>query len=385
MFGIDPLFSPLKPVRREVKPESYPCRIDVKLGAMEYPVYIGTGLLSTVGTVARGTVAGRRAALVTEPLVAAHYEGMVAESLRAAGFQTETLLVPEGEAAKRLSVIEKLYHRALAMGLKRDDLVVALGGGTVGDAAGFFAATYLRGVPFLQLPTTLLAQVDSSVGGKVGVNLDEGKNLVGAFYQPRAVVTDPAALRSLPVREVRAGLAEVIKCGILGDRALFSRLERWPESGEQLWPNEHELCFALSSAIRVKAEVVARDERESGPRMVLNLGHTAGHAVETVTKFGPVRHGEAVAYGLAVATRLAVSLRICPDEEGARVFRILRRFKLPSRREELPARVGVDELVAALDRDKKVRQGRVLWVLPRRIGEVLLTAKVPLELVRECL
>lgn len=364
-------------------------RVRVEVAGSPYCVSIGAGLLTSVGAAAQTAAGGRRAVVVTDATVDGLYGKRVRNLLQAAGRQAVTLLVPAGEAAKRLAVVEDLYRRALSAGVERDDLVVALGGGTVGDAAGFFAATYLRGIPFLQVPTTLLAQVDSSVGGKVGVNLEEGKNLVGAFYQPRAVVADTSVLRTLPWREFRSGLAEVLKCGVLADAGLFARLESWgplpgPDS-EGGWPEEEELAAAVRAAVAVKAEVVARDEREAGPRMALNLGHTAAHAVETVTGFGPVRHGEAVAYGLAVVSRLSARLGLWPEAEADRVAALLQRLGLPSRREELAERVEVDHLLAVLSRDKKVREGRVRWVLPRKIGEVTITDEVPPALVRECL
>lgn len=362
-------------------------RVPVSLPGSPYVVHVGAGLLSAVGAAAREAARSERAVVVADAAVNALYGDAVRRSLQAAGRQVEFFLVPSGEEAKRLSVIEALYQQAVRLGVEREDLVVALGGGTTGDCAGFFAATYLRGLPLLQVPTTLLAQVDASVGGKVGVNLEQGKNLVGAFYQPRAVVADTETLRSLPARELRSGLAEVVKCGVLADPELFARLERWgtlPEGTGCSLPEE-EVAAAVRAAVTVKAEVVARDERESGPRMALNLGHTAAHAVETVTGFGPVCHGEAVAYGLSVATRLAVRLELCSDQAAERILALLRRLGLPRDRAELPVRVGVDDLLQALTLDKKVRRGRVRWVLPRRIGEVTITDEVPESLVRECL
>ncbi|MDI6870008.1 MAG: 3-dehydroquinate synthase [Bacillota bacterium] len=362
-------------------------RVEVRLDERGYVVYVGAGLLESVGAAAQMAAGGDRVALVTDPVVDGLYGETVRQALRAARRQVVTLVVPEGEAAKQLGVVEELYHRALAAGLERDDLVVALGGGAVGDAAGFFAATYLRGLAFLQVPTTLLAQIDSSVGGKVGVNLPLGKNLVGAFHQPRAVIADPSVLRTLSLREFRSGLAEVIKHGVLADPELFARLEQWPplEAQASAWPSDDELAEAVRAAVAVKAAVVAVDEREAGPRMTLNLGHTAGHAVEAVTGFGPVRHGEAVAYGMAVAARLAQRLGLCPEKEAGRIVSLLARFGLPTRREELAAPAGVEDILRALSRDKKVRRSRVRWVLPRGIGEVTVTDEVPEPLVQECL
>lgn len=365
-----------------------PGRFEVRLLGGGYPVSVGSGLLAAVGAAAAKAASGRKVALVTNPVVDGLYGEQVRSALAAAGRKVVTLGVPDGEDAKRLPVVERLYHQAAAAGLERDDLVVALGGGTVGDTAGFFAATYLRGLPLLQVPTTLLAQVDASVGGKVGVDLEEGKNLVGAFYQPRAVLVDPEVLQTLPVRERLAGLAEVIKHGVLGASDLFARLERWPRTPGEAggpWPSAVELEAAVREAVALKVDVVAGDEREAGRRIILNLGHTAGHAAEKVTGFGPVRHGEAVAYGLAVATRIAVELGICPPAEAERITALVTRFGLPCSREEFPAPVEVEDLLRAMGHDKKVRRGRLRWVLPRRVGETVVTDEVPEEVVRRCL
>lgn len=361
-------------------------QVGVGLGDRSYLVRVGAGLLAASGAAALEAAGGRKVAVVSDPLVEGLYGGRIRRALTAAGRDVVTMLVPPGEEAKQLSVIEGLYHQALAAGLGRDDLVVALGGGTVGDSAGFFAATYLRGLSLLQVPTTLLAQVDAGVGGKVGVNLDEGKNLVGAFHQPQSVLIDPETLATLPRREVVAGLAEVVKAGVLSDPGLFARLESWParvREGE--WPPAAELAPVVGAAVAVKAGIVSCDEREAGARITLNLGHTAAHAVEKVTGFGPVRHGEAVAYGLAVAARLAVRLGFCPKDDAERVEALLARFGLPRRRAELPVAVEIEPLLAAVRFDKKCRCGRVRWVLPKGIGEVVVTDEVPEMAVRESL
>ncbi|MGE5508002.1 MAG: 3-dehydroquinate synthase [Chitinophagales bacterium] len=361
-------------------------QVRVDLGARSYPVYTGAGLLEAVGAAAAGSAGhGRRVALITEPRVEGLYAATVRRSLEECGFAVLPLRVPEGEAAKTLAVVEALYREAALAGLERDDLVLALGGGAVTDTAGFFAATFLRGLRLLNVPTTLLAQVDAAVGGKVGVNLDEGKNLVGAFHQPSGVVVDTGALASLPGREVRSGLAEVVKCGVIQDAALFSRLEAWDFPVSEVTAHQDELTAAVQAAIAVKAQVVGDDERESGRRVILNFGHTAAHAVEKAAGFGRVRHGEAVAYGMMVAARLAVRLGVAAPQVEQRLDQVLARLELPRRREELPASVAPADLLGLLGRDKKVRGGRVRWVLPRTIGEATVTSEVPESLVRECL
>jgi 3-dehydroquinate synthase len=347
---------------------------------------VGPGLLDAVGVVAAGVAGrGRRVALVTEPAVERLHGAGVRRSLEECGLRVLSLAVPEGEAAKSLAVVEGLYRAAAASGFERDDLVVALGGGAVTDAAGFFAATFLRGVRLLNVPTTLLGQVDAAVGGKVGVNLAEGKNLVGAFHQPCGVVADTGALATLPEREVRSGLAEVVKCGVIRDAALFARIEAWAFPLSELGSHQEDLAAAVEAAIRTKAMVVGDDEREAGQRIILNFGHTAAHAVEKSAGFGRVRHGEAVAYGMMVAARLATRLGLAPPEVGERLERVLAQLGLPRCRAELPAAVDVEALLGVLGRDKKVREGRVRWVLPRAIGEVTVTDEVPEGLVRECL
>jgi len=348
-------------------------RIGVALGDRSYPVVLGTGSLAQAGPeIARRTGAGL-AVIVSVPAVARRYAPALERSLRSAGLRVRRIVVPDGDRTKRLEVVERLYGRLLALGGDRGTTLVALGGGMVGDLTGFTAATFLRGVPFVQVPTTVLAMVDASVGGKVGVNLPQGKNLVGAFHQPRLVWIDLATLQSLPRRQRSAGFAEVVKAGALWDAGFFARLERDAEALMALDPGR--LVPALGRAIAIKAEIVSQDEREAGPRMLLNLGHTLAHGVETLTGYRSVLHGEAVAMGMVYAARRSEELGLAPGGTAQRIEELLRRFGLPT---ELP-RFPRDAYLAALGVDKKKRDGRIRYVVLRRIGRA---ETVPLTAAR---
>jgi 3-dehydroquinate synthase len=280
-------------------------------------------------------------------------------------------LFPDGEAAKTLSTLEKVCRGMAAAGLDRHGMIIAAGGGVVGDVAGFAAASYLRGVRLVHIPTTLVAQVDSAIGGKTGVNLPEGKNLVGAFYQPAGVLVDPEVLRTLPPRQYCSGIYEVIKYAILGDRHLFEFLEnRMPEVLRQ---DRSALDWVLPRCIGAKAQIVSRDERESGPREALNLGHTFGHALESLTRYRRFLHGEAVGWGMIAAARLAVAIDWLRADEGARIEALIRQGgRLPA----LP-RIPPSRWIAAMRGDKKARGGRLRFILPHQIGEVRAAENVP--------
>jgi 3-dehydroquinate synthase len=337
-------------------------RVRVELGERSYPVVLGRGSLGQAGpAIARRTGAGL-AVIVSVPAVARRYAATLERSLRSAGLRVGRILVPDGDRTKRLEVVERLYGRLLALGGDRNTTLVALGGGMVGDLAGFAAATFLRGVPFVQVPTTVLAMVDASVGGKVGVNLPQGKNLVGAFHQPRLVWIDVATLASLPPRQRSAGFAEVVKAGALWDARFFARLERDAEALMALEPGR--LVAALGRAISIKAEIVSKDEREAGPRMLLNLGHTLAHAVEALTGYRDVLHGEAVAMGMVYAARRSEQLGLAPGGTARRIEQLLHRFALPTELPRFPRRA----YLAALRVDKKKRDGRIRYVVLRRIG-----------------
>jgi len=337
-------------------------RVRVALGARSYPVVIGRGSLAQAGPAISARAGAGLAVIVSVPGVARRYAPALERSLRGAGLRVRRILVPDGDRSKRLEVVERLYGRLLALGADRATTLVALGGGMVGDLTGFTAATFLRGVPFVQVPTTVLAMVDASVGGKVGVNLPQGKNLVGAFHQPRLVWIDVATLDSLPRRQRSAGFAEVVKAGALWDAGFFARLERDAEALMALDPAR--LVPALARAIAIKAEIVSRDEREAGPRMLLNLGHTLAHAVEALTGYRSVLHGEAVAMGMVYAARRSEQLGLAPGGTSERLADLLRRFALPT---ELP-RFPRKAYLAALGVDKKKRDGRIRYVVLRRIG-----------------
>jgi len=338
-------------------------RLTVELGANSYPVLIGAGLLDGLGDRLAAVTAGRRALVVSNAHVWELFGTTVSRALSRAGFRVSPALVPDGESAKSLEQAAALYERAVEAGLDRRSPVVALGGGVVGDLAGFVAATYLRGVPFAQVPTTLLAQVDSSVGGKVAVNLPQGKNLVGAFYQPRLVLADTLTLATLPPGEAACGLAEIIKAAVIADADFFDWLEENLAGLVRL--DQVLLQEAVARACRLKAAVVGRDEREQGERALLNFGHTFGHAVETLTGYTVYNHGQAVAMGMAAAARLAVETGRLAEKEARRLEELVRAAGLPVR---LPAGFGPAQYLEAMYRDKKVRGDELTLVLPRGLG-----------------
>jgi 3-dehydroquinate synthase len=347
-------------------------QVDVELGSRSYPIVIGRGLLGAPGTLARH-VAGPDALIVTNDVVGPLYLDAARRGLE--GRRVGEVVLPDGEAHKNLAAVERVVDALVAGGFHRDATVVALGGGVVGDIAGFAAACYQRGVDFLQVPTTLLAQVDSSVGGKTGVNHSGGKNLVGAFHQPTAVVVDTDTLATLPDRELSAGLAEVVKYGAGLDATFFAWLEGHMEALVAREPEA--LAAAIRRCCELKAAVVAEDERERGRRALLNLGHTFGHAIETVTGYGEWLHGEAVAAGMVMAARLSERLGWIAPEVTGRLVRLLEAAGLPT----VPPRAAPQALREAMQMDKKVLGGRLRLVLFRALGEAVVTADVPEEAV----
>ena len=342
-------------------------QIPVDLGERGYPVLLGENILGEIGTLLRRRhLTGPVAIISTSPILKM-YGGTISEALVGWGAPVLTLTIDE-------------YDQLLAQNWERTGTILALGGGLVGDTAGFVAATLLRGVNLVQIPTTILAQVDASIGGKVGVNHGAGKNLIGAIYQPRFVLADIATLHSLPEREARSGLAEVIKYGVIRERGLFEFIEQRLE--DLLACRSDALLHAIADCCRIKAEIVQADERElTGLRAILNFGHTVGHALEALTGYSRYRHGEAVAVGMVVAARMGVVLTGFPEEEFERFVALIRRagFSLD---------IGDLTDSAILDRtraDKKVLDGRVRYVLPRTLGEVVLEPEVPADAVREAL
>jgi 3-dehydroquinate synthase len=353
--------------------------VNVNLPDGGYTIHIAPGGLDRLGALVRGLALGDRALVVSDATVAALYGGRAVAVLRQAGVNAELAAVPPGEDAKSLAVADTLYTKAIALGLDRRSPVIAVGGGVVGDLAGFVAATYLRGVPFVQVPTTLLAQVDSSVGGKVAVNHPAGKNLIGAFHQPRLVVADTDLLATLPARELASGLAEVVKYGIIADAAFFAYLEA--NSAAILARAPSVLGEIVRRSCEIKAAVVEQDEKESGLRMILNFGHTIGHAVEAAAGFARFSHGEAVAVGMHAAARLSAILGRCGPDTVAAVDALLARFGLPA---AAPGYRPAD-LLAYLARDKKSIGGTVNWVLTGGIGRVAVSREVPEEAVLQVL
>jgi 3-dehydroquinate synthase len=347
--------------------------VRVPLGERSYTIKIAPGLLSRLGAECAALKPGIRCAIITDSNVARHYARAAKRSLRAAGFEPLTITVPAGETAKSLRVVGACYDQLAAHRLERQSFLVALGGGVVGDLAGFVAATYLRGIPFVQVPTTLLSQVDSSVGGKVGVNLPAGKNLVGAFHQPRLVLCDLDALRTLPEREFRAGLAEIIKYGIIYDAALFRRLER--NLDKLLRREVSTLAAVIARSCAIKADVVGQDETESGLRAILNFGHTIGHAIENISGYGKYLHGEAIAIGQCFAAAASCEFTGLPVREALRIFELFKRAGLPTTIKLSARQRG--QLLAAMRLDKKVSNGEIKFVLATRLGEVKWGQKVP--------
>lgn len=337
----------------------------VALGERSYPIHIGDGLIDDAALYAPHLSAGR-AAVITDSNVAPLYLARVRRALEAGGAQVVSIVVPAGEESKSWQTLDRVFDELLAARCDRETLVVALGGGVVGDLVGFAAAVYQRGVPFVQVPTTLLAQVDSSVGGKTAINHARGKNMIGAFYQPRAVVADVTTLRSLPERELRAGLAEVIKHGLILDEPFTG----WLESNiERLLKRDPDaLSQAVGRCCEIKARIVAADERESGVRALLNFGHTFGHAIETGQGYGSWLHGEAVAAGMTMAAELSARAGLLSGGDLRRVHGLIERAGLPA---QGPA-MAVERYLELMAVDKKAARGRVRFVLLRSIGEACL-------------
>lgn len=340
-------------------------RITVGLGDRAYPIWIGHGILERLGEALREASFPCKVAVVSNPVVNDLFGETVRSVLLHSGFFVATILVPDGEEHKNLQTLQQIYDGLIRQGFDRTSGLVALGGGVIGDMAGFAAATFLRGIPFVQVPTTLLAQVDSSVGGKTGVNHPLGKNLIGAFYQPRHVHIDVATLESLPEREFSAGMAEVVKYGVIRDADFFSSLAA---SREQLLRREPgPLISAVKRACQIKANVVEVDEKEGSLRAILNFGHTFGHAVETLSGYGEYRHGEAVAIGMVVAAEMSRLLGFCGGEDVLSIRELLKSFRLPVD----PPPYTVEACLEAMMRDKKVRGGVLRMVFNRGIGDCL--------------
>jgi len=336
--------------------------LTVNLGENSYDILIGSGVLSNMACECALRGLTGRVAVITNPTVAALYSARILKSFSDAGKRVTLIEIPDGEEHKNSATLNLVYDNLIEAGLDRESFIVALGGGVVGDLAGFAAATYLRGIPFVQAPTTLLAQVDSSVGGKTAIDHPRGKNLIGAFYQPRLVLADTDTLATLPGREFSAGLAEVVKYGVAIDRAFFEYLELNGNSVRAMDPDC--LVNIIRRCCELKAQVVERDERESGLRAVLNYGHTLGHAMENQAGYGKLVHGEAVAIGMALAARVSMALGHCDEPDAARIRGLLSRFGLPVAAPGFDRKRLLDILMA----DKKNRSGVIKFICNRGIG-----------------
>ena len=358
-----------------------PATVKVALGDRSYDIVIGRGLIASLGARVAALRPGAKAAIVTDENVARYHLPAVEAALAEAGVPTSRVIVPVGEGSKSFGVFEQVCEAIIAARIERGDLVIALGGGVIGDLAGFAASAVRRGIDYVQVPTSLLAQVNSSVGGKTAINSAHGKNLIGAFYQPILVIADTAALDTLPQREFRAGYAEVAKYGLLGDAAFFSWLEaNWRDVFKGGPAREH----AIAVSCRAKAAIVARDERETGDRALLNLGHTFGHALEAACGFSErLLHGEAVAAGTALAFGFSARLGLISAAEAERAIRHLDQVGLPTRPADIPGGLpSVDRLMDLIAQDKKVKRGMLTFILVRGIGSAFVESGVDPQDVR---
>ncbi len=353
-------------------------RVRVKLGSKSYNIHIGSGTLSQAGHWLRELGFDGKLVVITNPIVESLYGKALQQGLTQEGFTVTTLQVPDGEEQKSLETAGRLYLELSGCFTERTTPVLALGGGVIGDLAGFVAATYKRGIPLVQMPTTLLAQVDSSIGGKVAVDHGRLKNEIGAFYQPRSVISDVSTLRTLDPRAISNGLAEVIKYGVIRDKGLFYYLEDNMDRVKAL--DEAVLEEIVFRSAKIKAEVVTRDEKDLGPRAILNYGHTVGHAIESASNF-KIDHGEAVAIGMVAAAKISKEMGMLDGRELSRLESLIKKAGLPVKVPNLK----VEKLIAAMQHDKKVRGGRIRFILPEALGKVLITDEVNLSLVEQVL
>ena len=357
--------------------------LHVELGDNSYPLVVGTGLLDSIGKLLSPHAKSNKVLIVSDAFVKTRYMPVVLKSLEAAGLDVSTIEVPVGEESKSLVQFSRIQDSLVEHQLDRGSMLIALGGGVIGDLAGFAAAVYMRGIRYVQIPTTLQAQVDASVGGKTAINHPKGKNLIGAFHQPKSVIIDVDTLKTLPQRDIRAGLIEVIKMGVIRDKPLFERVEENLEAIFNL--DDTTLIEIISQACVNKAEIVAKDEKESGLRMVLNYGHTFGHALEALTHYNRYRHGEAVSIGMNCAAQLAANLGMFSETDFQRQRTLLMRAKLPI---TFPSDLTPEALCDAMYLDKKTLGGKLRLILPTRIGEVVIQNDVDdrhiLEAIAQC-
>jgi 3-dehydroquinate synthase len=353
-------------------------KIRVKLGERSYDISIGSNILNTIGDNLKSFGLSPKIAIVSNPTVYPLYGKTVSDSVKKAGFDVITVTIPDGEEYKNLLWVQHIYNELLKVKLDRSSALIALGGGVIGDITGFVASTYMRGISYIQVPTTLLAQVDSSVGGKTGVNHKLGKNMIGTFWQPRLVWIDVDTLKTLPLRELRAGLAEVIKYGVIWDEKLFNFLEL--NRSKILSLDRDALVHIIKRSCDIKAEVVSKDERESGLRAILNYGHTIGHAIETVTGYKRYLHGEAVAIGMCHEARLSSMLKFIDSNKVLRIKSLIDSYGLPS---EMPVDIDIHNILSSIQLDKKAVAGELKFILPEKIGKVRIHKGVAARVIRE--
>lgn len=353
-------------------------KIRVELGERSYDICIGSNILEGIGAKIKSFKPSPKTTIISNPTVYKLYGKAVLNSIKAAGFDVIPVIIPDGEKYKDISVVQNIYGELLKHRLDRASALIALGGGVIGDITGFVASTYMRGIPYIQVPTTLLAQVDSSVGGKTGVNHKLGKNMIGTFYQPRLVWIDVDTLKTLPRRELLAGLAEVIKYGVIWDKELFDFLK--VNRDKILNLNSTVLIHIIKRSCEIKAEVVSKDERESGLRAILNYGHTIGHAIETVTKYRRYLHGEAVAIGMHLEAKLSNMLKLTDKKQVLRIKALLDLYDLPS---EMPADLDINNILSSIQLDKKAIAGELRFILPEKIGSVKIYKGVTEKAVRK--
>ncbi|MEY2983742.1 MAG: 3-dehydroquinate synthase [Cyanobacteriota bacterium] len=359
-----------------------PTLISVPLPQSPYHIHIAPDGLTGIAEALAPLKLGQKIMVVSNPEIYDYYGETVINSLRQNGYQVFQHLIPAGERIKTLDAIQDLYDAAFAATLERRSTLLALGGGVIGDMTGFAAATWLRGINFVQVPTSLLAMVDAAIGGKTGVNHPQGKNLIGAFYQPRLVFIDPTVLKTLPEREFRAGMAEVIKYGVIWDSQLFAKLEAAADLSQMTALPESLLTDIIQRSCQAKVDVVGQDEKEAGLRAILNYGHTIGHAVESLTGYNLINHGEAVAIGMVAAAKIAVTMGLCSPDLGDRQTALLTKAHLPT---NIPPALELGDIIASLQHDKKVQAGIVRFILPLAIGQAKIADDVTAEIIEQAL
>lgn len=353
-------------------------KIRVELGSRSYNIMIDAMVLKDIGETLKKFEFSSKVALISNPTVYELYGKTVSGSIKDSGYDLLEVLIPDGEEYKSLTYAEKIYEALLKAKLDRKSALIALGGGVIGDITGFAASTYMRGIDFIQVPTTLLAQVDSSVGGKTGVNHPLGKNMIGAFWQPRLVWVDSATLRTLPQREFLSGLGEVIKYGVIWDEEFFVYLETNRDKILQLDPGA--LTHIIRRSCEIKSEVVSKDERESGLRAVLNYGHTIGHAIETITGYKKYLHGEAVSIGMHLEAKLSHQVGLIDSIDVLRIKDLIDSYKLPS---EMPGEIKINDLMEMMQIDKKTVGGKMHFVLPEKVGSVRIHDDITAENIKK--